>query len=107
MAKTALKKKPAKKEVVNKKISKKGKKMSELELPSEPVKAAATEIISGLRQQCEDNGAAGFIFAVIDANGAVVPFVGGRNLGEVLLMETIVKKEVDRIVSSSLGKKEV
>jgi hypothetical protein len=36
-----------------------------------------------------------------------VPFVGGRNLGEVLLMETIVKKEVDRIVSSSLGKKEV
>lgn len=78
----------------------------ELEIPSEKSFKSASEIISDLKNACEEGVAAGYVFAVIDGNGAVVPFIGGRNLGEVLLMQKIVDKEVDRIISSSIGQKE-
>ena len=97
IAKSNKKKKPLKKE------KKMAKKLDVIEVPEE-VKPSASDIISALKAKCEEMGAQGFIFAIVDANGVIVPYAGGKGLGEILLMQKLISKEIDRITDSILSK---
>lgn len=102
-------KKPLSKNVKNKKTAPKEKKMAkkpdviEVQESSEP-KPSASDIISALKAKCEEMEAQGFIFAIVDANGVIIPYAGGKGLGEILLMQKLISKEIDRITDSILSK---
>jgi hypothetical protein len=82
----------------------KGQKMADLELPSEkaPEQVTASQLIEVLKEKCTEGEAVGFILTVIGQDGAIVPFVGGRNLGEILVMEKLIAKEINRILESQI-----
>ena len=93
------------KSLPKKEIKTKEKKMTDkLELVGEEkVQVKGAQLIETLKEKCTEAEAGGFILTVIGSDGAIVPFVGGRNLGEILVMEKLISKEVNRILESQIS----
>jgi hypothetical protein len=72
-----------------------------IEAESQPV-AEGKPVLQKIAELLQEEKVMGFAVVVADTDGATKPLVGARNLGELLIMQKILDKEINRLADSTL-----
>jgi hypothetical protein len=74
--------------------------VSESETTEETQSADILKLIS---ETLTEQKSSGFALVVADSEGRTRPLVGARNLGELLVMQKVLEKEINRLADSILS----
>lgn len=78
-----------------------------IEAESQPVvEATEKPILQKVAELLQEAKVVGFAVVVADTDGATNPLVGARNLGELLIMQKVLEKEISRLADSILVPKQ-
>jgi len=65
-----------------------------------PEVVKSVQIVDKLKAVLEESKSAGYVIAVADAEGSISTFAGARSHGDLLLINHVGQKEVDRIMAA-------
>jgi hypothetical protein len=65
--------------------------------------ARSADILKLISETLTEQKSSGFALVVADSEGRTRPLVGARNLGELLVMQKVLEKEINRLADSILS----